>query len=210
MSKPFHQLTNSELDILHNTNFPKWQIAMRIRKNYQDALAKRQAITANRQARIAKRDALQGKFKEAYNYKLMSLRNLGKFDKQAVNRLQYDKSMTALKNKFKEIKYLNYYKNKLKLKKHIPYKNQRLQTIDNLIKTNKTELNYIKRHIWNVADDYQKKHLKEGNFSRMWQRFPDRYRTWSRADYDKFNYVLKFPIPKNWVSKYRKYNGSLL
>ena len=73
MSKPFHQLTNSELDHLHNTDFPKWQIAMRIRKNYRDALAKRQAITANRQARIAKRDALQGKFKEAYNYKLMSL-----------------------------------------------------------------------------------------------------------------------------------------
>ena len=209
MSKPFHQLTNTELDILHNTNFPKWQTAMRIRKNYREALAKRQEIVANKQARIAKRDALQNKFKEAYNAKLMSLRNLGKFDKQAVNRMQYAESMTALKNKFKEIRYLNYYKNKLKIKKHIPYKNQRLQTVQNLINTNKTELNYIKRQIWNVADDYQKKHLKEGNYGRIWQRFPNSYRTMSKANYDYLKYVLNFNIPKNWVSKYRKYNGSL-
>lgn len=79
MSKPFHQLTNTELDILHNTNFPKWQTAMRIRKNYRDTLEKRKLITAKRQARIAKRDTLQRKFKEAYNYKQMSIRNLGKF-----------------------------------------------------------------------------------------------------------------------------------
>lgn len=209
MSKPFHQLTNAELDQLHNTDFAKWQTAMRIRKNHREALEKRKLITANKQARIAKRDTLQRKFREAYNYKQMSIRNLGKFDKKAINNLQYAESMKALMNKFKTLRQLNYYYNKLKLKKNIPYKKLRMDAVKNLIDTNRAELNYTKRQVWATADDSQKRRLKSGNYSRMWQRFPDRYRTWSRADYDKFNYVLKFPIPKNWVSKYRKYNGSL-
>ena len=89
MSKPFHQLTNAELDKLHNTDFAKWQTAMRIRKNHREALEKRKLITANKQARIAKRDTLQRKFKEAYNYKQMSIRNLGKFDKKTISKSRH-------------------------------------------------------------------------------------------------------------------------